>query len=55
MSERIAVYPASLNPVTFGHLDILDRAAAIFDQVVVGVLENPARLSRCSRLPSGSR
>ena len=43
MSERIAVYPGSFDPVTFGHLDILDRAAAIFDQVVVGVLENPGK------------
>jgi pantetheine-phosphate adenylyltransferase len=43
VSERIAVYPGSFDPVTFGHLDILDRAAAIFDQVVVGVLENPGK------------
>jgi pantetheine-phosphate adenylyltransferase len=43
VSERIAVYPGSFDPVTFGHLDILDRAAAIFDRVVVGVLENPAK------------
>ena len=43
MSERIAVYPGSFDPVTFGHLDILDRAAAIFDRVVVGVLENPGK------------
>ncbi len=43
MSERIAVYPGSFDPVTFGHLDILDRAAAIFDTVVVGVLENPGK------------
>jgi pantetheine-phosphate adenylyltransferase len=43
VSERIAVYPGSFDPVTFGHLDILDRAAAIFDRVLVGVLENPAK------------
>ena len=43
MSERTAVYPGSFDPVTFGHLDILDRAAAIFDRVVVGVLQNPAK------------
>ena len=43
MSERIAVYPGSFDPVTYGHLDILDRAAAIFDRVVVGVLENPGK------------
>ena len=43
MSERIAVYPGSFDPVTNGHLDILDRATAIFDRVVVGVLANPAK------------
>jgi pantetheine-phosphate adenylyltransferase len=43
MSERIAVYPGSFDPVTFGHLDILDRALPIFDRVVVGVLANPAK------------
>jgi len=43
VSERIAVYPGSFDPVTFGHLDILDRASAIFDTVVLGVLENPGK------------
>jgi pantetheine-phosphate adenylyltransferase len=43
VTDRIAVYPGSFDPVTYGHLDILDRAAAIFDRVVVGVLENPGK------------
>ena len=43
MTERIAVYPGSFDPVTLGHLDILDRAAAIFDRVVVGVLANSGK------------
>lgn len=43
MSERIAVYPGSFDPVTLGHLDVLDRATAIFDRVVVGVLVNPGK------------
>jgi len=43
MSQRIALYPGSFDPVTLGHLDILDRAAAIFDRVVVAVLANPAK------------
>lgn len=34
------VYPGSFDPVTNGHLDIIDRASKIFDQVVVGVLVN---------------
>ncbi|MBV9101884.1 MAG: pantetheine-phosphate adenylyltransferase [Candidatus Dormibacteraeota bacterium] len=40
---RTAVYPGSFDPVTFGHLDILDRAIPIFDRVIVGVLANPSK------------
>jgi pantetheine-phosphate adenylyltransferase len=39
----IAVYPGSFDPITNGHLDILGRAAAVFDIVVIGVLENPRK------------
>ncbi|HLB78551.1 MAG TPA: adenylyltransferase/cytidyltransferase family protein, partial [Candidatus Dormibacteraeota bacterium] len=34
-----ALYPGSFDPVTLGHLDILDRSASIFDRVVIAVLE----------------
>jgi len=37
MKKRIAVYPGSFDPVTFGHLDIIERAAKIFDHVIVSV------------------
>ncbi|MEA2621562.1 MAG: pantetheine-phosphate adenylyltransferase [Chloroflexota bacterium] len=37
---NVAVYPGSFNPITFGHLDVIGRAAAVFDRVVVGVLVN---------------
>ncbi|MFN2582210.1 MAG: adenylyltransferase/cytidyltransferase family protein, partial [Candidatus Dormibacteria bacterium] len=43
MTERIAVYPGSFDPVTFGHVDILERASLIFDRVVVGVLANSGK------------
>jgi pantetheine-phosphate adenylyltransferase len=39
----IALYPGSFDPFTLGHLDVLDRAIAIFDKVVVAVLENPSK------------
>jgi pantetheine-phosphate adenylyltransferase len=35
-----AIYPGSFDPVTYGHLDIIRRSADMFDQVVVGVLNN---------------
>jgi pantetheine-phosphate adenylyltransferase len=40
---RLAVYPGSFDPITNGHLDVLGRALAVFDRVVVAVLENPRK------------
>jgi pantetheine-phosphate adenylyltransferase len=40
---RVAVYPGSFDPVTFGHLDVVRRAAAVFDRVVFAVLTNPRK------------
>jgi pantetheine-phosphate adenylyltransferase len=37
MSKRIAVYPASFDPITNGHLDIIDRAARLFDELIVAI------------------
>ncbi len=42
---RVAVYPGSFDPVTFGHLDVIQRAAAVFDRLVVAVLINPRKSS----------
>lgn len=39
----IAIYPGSFDPVTYGHLDIIKRAASLFDRVVVGIFNNPAK------------
>jgi pantetheine-phosphate adenylyltransferase len=39
----VAIYPGSFDPVTFGHLDVIGRAAGIFERVVVGVLANPRK------------
>jgi pantetheine-phosphate adenylyltransferase len=36
-----AICPGSYDPVTFGHVDVIERAAAIFDRVVVGVVGSP--------------
>lgn len=38
-----AVYPGSFDPVTFGHLDIIERASRCYDEVIVAVLENKAK------------
>jgi pantetheine-phosphate adenylyltransferase len=36
-----AIYPGTFDPVTFGHLDIVTRAAAVFDRIIVGVVGTP--------------
>ena len=37
---KIGIYPGSFDPVTFGHLDIIERGAKIVDKLIVGVLTN---------------
>jgi pantetheine-phosphate adenylyltransferase len=63
---RIAVYPGSFDPLTNGHLDIIRRAARIFDRVLVAVLENEGKsplfsvpermelITRCTRDITGA-
>ena len=41
--SRIAIFPGSFDPPTLGHLDIIQRAAAMFDTLVVGLLDNPSK------------
>ena len=38
-----ALYPGSFDPLTLGHLDLIERAARLFDGVVVAVLQNPGK------------
>jgi len=40
---KIAIYPGAFDPITNGHFDIIERSAHMFDRVVVGVTENPAK------------
>lgn len=41
--KRIAVFPGSFDPITLGHVDIINRAILLFDKVIVGVGENSAK------------
>jgi len=38
-----ALYPGSFDPITYGHLDVLQRARKVFDQLTVAVVENPRK------------
>jgi pantetheine-phosphate adenylyltransferase len=46
ISNRIAVCPGSYDPVTNGHLDVISRASALFEEVVVAVVNVPIRKGR---------
>jgi len=39
----VAIYPGSFDPITFGHLDIIERGVKLFDHVIVAVLCNPSK------------
>ena len=43
MSEKRAIYPGSFDPPTNGHLDVIERAAACFGEVIVAVVVNPQK------------
>lgn len=49
MKNDIAIYPGSFDPITIGHLDIIHRAAKLFDKVIVVVMVNPKK--QCSFSP----
>jgi len=40
---KIAIYPGTFDPITYGHIDVIQRAAAIFDKVIVAVATNPQK------------
>ena len=46
-----AIYPGTYDPVTNGHVDVISRAARIFDRVVVGVVDNPRHKSPMFTVP----
>jgi len=41
--QKIAIYPGSFDPVTNGHLDILERGLKLFDKIIVAILTNPGK------------
>ncbi|MBW2466068.1 MAG: pantetheine-phosphate adenylyltransferase [Deltaproteobacteria bacterium] len=42
-NERIVVYPGTFDPITMGHIDIIDRALELFDRVVIAVAKHPSK------------
>ena len=42
-ARRTAVYPGTFDPITNGHIDLVDRAAPLFERLVIGVAESPSK------------
>lgn len=40
---KVTIYPGTFDPLTYGHIDIIKRAAFIFDKVIVAVVKNPSK------------
>ncbi|MFV9991677.1 MAG: pantetheine-phosphate adenylyltransferase, partial [Candidatus Midichloria sp.] len=40
MSDKVAIYPGTFDPLTFGHLDILERACILFDKIILAIAYN---------------
>src|SRR5690554_7215564 len=41
--NRIAVYPGTFDPITNGHIDLIHRASPLFERIIVGIAESPAK------------
>ena len=39
----VAVYPGTFDPITFGHIDIIERASVLFDKLIIGIFDNPPK------------
>jgi len=50
--SKIAVYPGTFDPVTYGHIDLIKRAVQLFDRVIIAIVQEPqkeALFSACER------
>ncbi len=44
MKKKIAVYPGTFDPITNGHIDLIERSLRIFDEVIVAIAHNPKKM-----------
>ena len=43
MAKRIGIYPGTFDPITLGHMDIIERGAKLVDELIIGVTTNPSK------------
>jgi pantetheine-phosphate adenylyltransferase len=43
MNKKIAVYPGSFDPITYGHIDIIERGLEVFDEIIIAVARNSGK------------
>ena len=41
--KKVAVYPGTFDPITFGHIDVIKKALKLFDKIIIAVAENPQK------------
>ncbi|MBI5179821.1 MAG: pantetheine-phosphate adenylyltransferase [Nitrospirae bacterium] len=44
MKKKIAVYPGTFDPITNGHIDLIERSIRIFDEVIIAIAHNPRKM-----------
>jgi len=50
MNKQIAIYPGSFDPITYGHLDIIERGLEVFSQIIIAVARNSEKKSLFSTI-----
>ena len=40
---KVAIYPGSFDPITFGHMDIIDRACGLFDKIIIAIAKSETK------------
>ena len=40
---KVAIYPGSFDPITFGHMDIIDRASGLFDKIIIAIAKSETK------------
>ena len=51
MAKRIGIYPGTFDPITLGHMDIIERGAKLVDELIIGVTTNIAKSPGSRKIP----